>query len=228
MAPRPGATSRLARATRALRVAALLLLASFAPLQAQQAARGEGRALVIGWVGDTDQAPIAGAVVWVVGSSRYVRTDSTGRFVLGEVPVGLQVIAVQKLGYKPHYFNVTLVDQQRLGAEVVLAHQAAALDTVRITARGERWTKPSRLAYTTKFDGFYERRATAVGDFMTREQLARTGSFTLANALEGQIGGLQSRTIGGHVDIRFGLCQGNGVQVYVDGRRVTNSAVPAG
>lgn len=113
-------------------------------------------------------APVAGASVTIAGTSAGVVSSSEGRAVLAALP-GRRFIHVRALGFEP-FDSLLLVGSAPATLAISLRRAAVQLDSVRVTASNVG--KPARYAATTKFDGFYERRATAIGGtFLTREDI---------------------------------------------------------
>jgi hypothetical protein len=184
-------------------------------------------------------APVAGASITIAGTSAGVVSSSEGRAVLAALP-GRRFIHVRALGFEP--FDSLLLVGSALA--ISLRRAAVQLDSVRVTASNVG--KPARYAATTKFDGFYERRATAIGGtFLTREDIERTNQDEAVGLLRA-VPGVQITSRSGMAPlVYFPRCSsganrspysigksdpiGNGgkellglVQLFVDGNRVSN------
>lgn len=115
-------------------IAALLLTAMFAstPLDAQQAT-----GIIAGRViNATTEAPIEAAAVRVVGQELATQTDSTGRFTLRGVRVGIVIIEVRRLGYAPVSRGDIAVSPAK-PAEVVVSLRAVDVQLQTVTVRPE-------------------------------------------------------------------------------------------
>ncbi len=113
--------------------------------------------------------PVAGAGVVVAGTNNGVITDLDGSFTLNNVPVGA-TLQVSCIGYATveYVFDGTV-------AKIVLKEDSELLDEVVVTALGISREKKS-LGY-------------AVQDVKS-EELTRSGSATLTDALMGKVAGL--------------------------------------
>lgn len=110
---------------------------------------------------DSSERPILDAEVLFPGLSISVRTDTSGRFRLSEIPAGVHRVVVRKLGFAPFeapvYFTGGRIAQRR-----VLLSRLTTLDTARITADAA----VSRLPRS-----FEDNRNVGLGHFITRADL---------------------------------------------------------
>jgi hypothetical protein len=82
------------------------------------------------------ERPLVRAVVTVVGSRTGALTDSAGRYVLHNVPVGRQQIVFQYLGYKPSLIPEVLVTAgKEVVLDVTMEESISALKDVTVTAQ---------------------------------------------------------------------------------------------
>lgn len=73
--------------------------------------RGEKTGAVEGLVTDSMGTPIEGIKITATGvmwTSQYAMTDSAGKFVLGDIPIGDQVVFAEKTGYIKRMRAVTI------------------------------------------------------------------------------------------------------------------------
>ncbi|MSR36164.1 MAG: carboxypeptidase-like regulatory domain-containing protein [Gemmatimonadetes bacterium] len=85
----------------------LLLLFVATQLAAQQSARAEGRTTVRGVVVDAlNGDPLPNTMIRLVDDRRGVLADSLGRFVIPNVRIGTQLVAVKQYGYEELDFEV--------------------------------------------------------------------------------------------------------------------------
>ena len=153
------------RCDRAVRVCCIAVLAMFGASAAAAQAR------VTGVVRDSSGAPLAGAEVSAQGTRRTVLTDRNGAFQLTGVDTGTSVVTVRRLGYAPASTLMRLVDGENRMADVVLLPVARELDTVSTTEQ-QLWREYPLLRE------FEENRRIGLGQFVTREMLARNqGGF---------------------------------------------------
>ncbi len=198
----------------AVGVAAVMAAALATPVAAQQpAAAGtiSGRVTERG----TD-APVSGAQVFVVGTTRSAITGDNGAFRITGVPVGTAQVRVRRLGYA----LVTLPANVQAGGSVALAFaldraQAQALSEVVVTATGA------------------QQEARAVGNQVGRitpDAQPLPAITTGSQLLEGKVAGVVITQSGGasgsgaRVRIRGGnsLSGNNEPLLIIDGVRVNN------
>lgn len=144
------------------------------------AAADSGRISVAGKVVSRGQ-PLSGAVVHIRGSELEAISDSVGSFVLNQLAAGTVVLEVHRLGFVAQDFPLTLIAGQNQTVSLELSPVPQVLPRVSVTST---LAKPERLAYTHKFDEFYERRARRVGTFLTREQIDSAFKSTTPELLQ--------------------------------------------
>src|SRR6266702_1960097 len=118
-------------------VAAWLVAAGFAagPVQAQQGS-------VAGQVSDkSNQQPVAGAGVLVVGTSLQARTGREGRYSITNVPPGKYEVQVRFIGYATATQPVTVATGQPATLDFALTPAAVPLDAVVVSATGAEQLK---------------------------------------------------------------------------------------
>jgi TonB-linked SusC/RagA family outer membrane protein len=130
---------------------------------------------VAGTVSD-DLGPVAGASVFVKGTTNGTVTDADGRFVLNEVKNGA-VIQVSYIGYSTQ--EITYTGQAQL--TVTLAENAQALDEVVVVGYGTR--KKASLTGSVSTMNVNDIRSIPVGN--------------LSNALAGRLSGVTVTNTGG-------------------------------
>lgn len=112
------------------RVAALTLsLLVLVPITAAAQATGSIRGRVLS---DTKR-PLTGATVFIVGTNRGGMTNPQGEFVIANVPVGVQTVRVQMIGFARSDRSVTVAAGQAATVDFELATQALSLDEVVVT-----------------------------------------------------------------------------------------------
>ncbi len=197
-------------------LAAVVLLA--APPCAAQKAHGPTYQ-VAGRVVDSIANPIPGADVSIPPLHITVRTDVWGRFKLAGVPAGNHLVQVRKIGYGPVNVGIRTPRDTSL-TPVVLAAGAVQLRTV-VTRTVGLFGKPARLAYTMKFDAFYERRkySSAGGLFYTHEDVDRMDVQTFWDVLH-RIPHLEIWDNSGNVQFRFPRCGMGGTLIEWNGLRI--------
>ncbi len=150
----------------ALQLAALDSLERIAQKVGVDSITGEllqvGTASVTGIVRGAAGAPLAGAQVRVQDARASATTDSTGRYFLGALPEGTQILLVRQLGYALAELPVELRSGRSTAREVQLV-RAATLDTIVVSE------------YRTRYREFEFNRGMYIitGDFLTAGMIAR-------------------------------------------------------
>lgn len=114
------------------------------------------------------------SVTW--GADFHVsRTDTLGEVRLPANELARR-IRIRAVGFAP--IDTALGGWSGDTTVLTLRALAVRLDSIVVTAHGV--SKPLRYANTTKFDSFYERRATAIGGkFFTREEIEQANSSSV-------------------------------------------------
>jgi len=129
----------------------VLFFASVLPNAAESQGSIAGRVL-----SDSTRTPIPGAELIIAGSTRSAITDSSGRFVLRDVPAGMRLLIVRALGFRPDTSEVELFDNESLSREIFLRRRITTLGEVNI-----RDSAPSMSP--AKLMEFDERRRSGTG-----------------------------------------------------------------
>ena len=130
-------------------------------------------------------AAVAGATVSIVGSTRAVVTDSAGRFRFDVFPVGRSRILVRGFPYRPLELTVGASESEMVRLTIELDSsdvktEPRTLPTVTVNA--EPQASNYRLA------DFNRRRITGRGQYLTDEQIKRSGAASIADATRGMRG----------------------------------------
>jgi len=134
----------------------------------------QGTAGIAGQLIDrSTQAPLAGAVVNLLGAKTVLRTDTAGRFTQANLLAGTYVMQVRALGYRAESWVVELVDRQTLSVVLELEPTPVALPGVVV----EAWRKADAA------HGFQERRSKGRGVFITEQDIDRTRATRLGDVL---------------------------------------------
>jgi hypothetical protein len=124
-----------------------------------------GSAAVRGVVRGVGGLPLADAQVRVLGAAGAVVSDSRGRFALGDLPSGTQVLEVRRIGYLLAQQPVELRSARTVSQDVRL-QRIVTLDSVRVLARRSRYRE------------FEEhRKRSGFGTFLTEEDIERRHPF---------------------------------------------------
>ncbi len=118
------------RLSRAFLGGALLLLLGWAPAAAQA---------IRGTVTDSsNQHPLEGALVSLVGTSQRVNTRPTGEYVLADVAAGTHTVRVQMIGYAPAERRITLGDGEEGTLDISLKLQPVQMEELVVVGYGEQ------------------------------------------------------------------------------------------
>ncbi len=93
-----------------------------------------GTATVTGVVRGSKGEPLAGAEVRVNNARPVATTDASGRFTLGDLPAGTQLLNARRIGFGTSETDVELRAGQRSTRDVTL-RTAVALDSVRVVGQ---------------------------------------------------------------------------------------------
>ena len=161
-------------------------------------------------------APIAGATVTVGGTRLGAMSGNDGRYVITQVPVGRQVVAVRILGYAPKTDTVSVTENGEVAADFMIERSASQLSEVVVTATGDqRKVEIGNSVATLRADSLVAvAPITSVGDML---QGRVAGLLTFANA--GVTGSAPRIRIRGFNS----LSQPNNPMMIIDGTRVDNT-----
>jgi hypothetical protein len=143
-------------------LAAALLFAPTAPAAQQGPIRPAGVGLR---VVDSADGPIPGARV-VAGSGAGGVSDESGWVRLPGVQPGRVLVLVTRIGYRPAEFHLQVPLSGGLEVDVELEPAPVAVQEVTAVARSENGSLAAA--------GFYRRRESGMGTFLTREDIDRT------------------------------------------------------
>ena len=115
------------------RIVILLLVGILSSALSVQAQQGQ----VTGTVTDAESAePIQAAQVYIEGTSFGTLTDSIGRFILNNAPIGAQVLVIQHIGHATEFLDITVSAGQPVVLEIALAMDVMALDELVVVGYG--------------------------------------------------------------------------------------------
>jgi hypothetical protein len=124
-------------------------------------------------VSDTGLRPIPQADIGVLNSPLAIVTSDGGRFRITDMAPGAYIVTVRKLGYSPLASVVHVTAGETARMSFSLERLRVGIDTIRITERLKSYTMAD----------FERRRAAGNGRFMNTDEIARSGSYDLANVL---------------------------------------------
>jgi hypothetical protein len=139
---------------------------SFAPSESRvDADSGGARVDAVGAIGRTGTAALSGRVmgptnepvpraeVRVRGAVGQARTDSTGRYSLGQLPSGTKILDVRRFGYEVGEVQVELRGGVTTTKDVQLRRFVVTLDTMRSVAA--RYPEFEQRRYHSAYRGYY-------------------------------------------------------------------------
>lgn len=158
----------------------MALALSRTALSAQPTATIEGRV-----VHARSGSAIQGAEVVLLPDGRRVITDSAGRYALRSTPTGAQRLTVRALGFQPVELTVTLHPGDHLRPTIELT-SAASVDAAQPLA-------PVAVEAAASADGyrlvdFERRRRTGRGQYVTDDEIRRSGASRLQDLMRGMRG----------------------------------------
>jgi hypothetical protein len=124
-----------------------------------------GTASVSGVVRGVGGLPVADAQVRLLGARGAAVSDFRGRFTLGDLPSGTQVLEVRRIGYLLAQQPVELRSGRSVTQDVRL-RRIVTLDSVRVLARRSRYRE---------FEA--QRKRSGFGTFLTEEDIERRRPF---------------------------------------------------
>jgi hypothetical protein len=102
------------------------------------AAAATGTARLTGVIRGAGDLPLASAEVRVLGTRAIAQTDARGRYALGNLPAGTQLLEVRRLGYGVADIPVELRSGATVNGDMRL-QKIVNLDSVRVVAIGTRY-----------------------------------------------------------------------------------------
>jgi hypothetical protein len=144
------------------------------PSAARLPARPNG--VIDGAVVDSTLGPVPMAEVSVLRTPLRLLTNQQGRFRIIDVAAGQYILIVRRMGFRPisQVIDVRESDTLRVSYELSRVPRNL-LDTVRVVA--ERTSRD--------LQEFEQRRSQGLGEFLTRDQIARRGSVELVDLMRG-------------------------------------------
>ncbi len=182
-------------------------------------AAAQQTATITGQVSDAASGAALSAVqVYLAGTGTGTLTNSSGRYLLLNVPAGSYTIQVERIGYKSLTQEVTVSAGQTLDQNFSLGEEALGLDEIVVTGTA----------------GAARRRevGNSIGQLNTSNMVEPIAS--VATLLQGRVSGMNvtatSGSPGGGTAIRLrgnvSATMSNQPLIYVDGTRVVNESFP--
>jgi hypothetical protein len=139
---------------------------------------------------DSSDTPIANAEIMLTDLSLSVRSDSSGRFLIANIPAGPHRAVVRQVGFEP--FSATLIFSpgERVEADFVLSPVVTQLSDVRVTAASDR-------RYAMRLAEFEDRRRFGNGRFLTSNVFEDGVGRELAQVMISNIPGVRTKVVNG-------------------------------
>jgi hypothetical protein len=191
-----------------------LRFALLASLIASTALGAQAPRALVGLVRDSAGHGIPGAEVRARGNVVVAISNDSGRFHVGQMPIGARGVFVRRLGFAPQRVPIrTSLAGSVDSVDVVLtavAHSLAAVEA----------EDPHDSLSRKVLAEFWERRARGFGKFVTRDEIERKGATRFVDVVR-SVSGLSIMNYRGHQEIRFrGAAIGSAncpPQYWVDG-----------
>jgi hypothetical protein len=157
--------------------------------------------------------PLLGIQVLVTGTRLWTLTNSDGVFQLRNVPPGKHIVEVKHPNRAPLAFPVTLEPGQNL--ELVVRIETTSVPLPELVVEGEREVPAPKMV------GFYSRKGSGQGYFITREDIEKRNPRVLSDMLR-SVPGLRIVCNGGHCTVRSfsetrRIMGGCPIQYFLDG-----------
>lgn len=133
---------------------------------------------------DVDGRPIPEAQVLLPDLPRTAFTDEEGAFRISNIPAGTHTVVVRRIGHKQQTISLTFAANRTLERRLLLS-RVVTLDTVAVRAAAE-------------IPSFDEHRRIGLGQFLTRDVLAKHEGRRLSEVLSEVSGTRIVRGAGGH------------------------------
>jgi hypothetical protein len=199
----------------------LLVCAALSPpLFAQQGATLSGRV--------TDRSTgkgIAGAQLILTADSRSVTTDSAGKYTFSEIPAGVAQMLVRATGFPAMPVVIQLADGQNAERPVVLDSTAFGRLAAAQTLPMVGVTAPAPVL-NYRLVGFERRRINGRGQYLSEDDILKTGAYTVADAVKGMRGVTYECGGGGGCYVRMSRAPMQCLPEYVVDDQVMNDFGP--
>lgn len=157
--------------------------------------------------------PLLGVQVVVTGTKIWTLTNADGTFQLRNVPPGKHIVEVKHPNRAPLAFPVTLEPGQNL--ELAVRLETTSVPLPEFVVEGQPVAPPPKMA------GFYTRKGSGQGYFVTREDIEKRNPRVLSDMLR-SVPGLRIVCDGGHCRVRSftetrRIMGGCPIQYFLDG-----------
>ena len=153
-----------------------IILAMCISLAAASAALAQSGGTVTGRVTSADgAAPVPGATVILLGTTRGAVTDSAGRYRLAGVPAGAHRFEARRIGFLSNDQTVTVAAGQTVVANFTLANSPITLEAVKTVGYGTQEARTVTGAVST----------------VSAQNIAQIATADPAKALQGRVAGVE-------------------------------------
>jgi hypothetical protein len=197
------------------------------------ASAASGTARLAGVIRGPAGQTLPSAEVRVLGTTAVVRSDASGRYSLGDLPAGTQVLAVRRVGYSPTEAAFELRSNATVDGDVRL-ERVVMLDSIRIVALRSRYPAFEQRRKMSPFGRFigpdemawyqrYPQMSDVIrmlgfrvdGDGMFAQAISRPGPFSQQCEMNIIINGAEHQPINGVNPINVGaIAVGSGPGGY--------------
>ena len=176
----------------------LFLLALLAALCSAPCMTYAQSAVLVGRVvEDSTSRPVAGAQIVIGTVTKTAISDSSGAFILSDVPVGLYTVLVRAVGFTPFEQRLVFRSGERIDLDIVIKRPGPALTRVDVMAS----------AVPVFLKAFDARRQLGQGRFLDTTDIAPFADSQLPSLLTARLSGVRQIRYGG----RTALASGRGV-----------------
>jgi hypothetical protein len=202
----------------------LIFLAGLASSLAAGANAQPASATLTGRVTDRSTGRgVVGARLVVLADSRSVTTDSLGNYEFRSIPAGVSQLTVIAEPFPALSFIVQLAPAERFNRPVELDSSAAGRSAQALPPVGV--SAPAPIA-NYRLAGFERRRISGRGQYLTEDEIVKTGAFNVADAVKGLRGVTYECGGGSGCYVRMARAPGRCLPEYVVDDQVQNDFGP--
>lgn len=132
--------------------------------------------------------PLLGVQVILTGTKLWTLTNADGLFLLDGLPPGRHIVEVKHHARAPIAFGVNLIPEQTV--ELAVKMETSSVPLPELVVEGEKPPPPAKMV------GFYGRRGSGQGHFVTREEIDKRQPRVLTDMLR-SVPGLRITCDGG-------------------------------
>ncbi len=126
-------------------------------------------------VDDSSRAPLAQVEVYIAAAGRFTRTDSSGRFIFGDLPKGTYDLRARRLGYEPLTKSLALTPADTVEYELGMVAAPQLITQVDVRA-------PSDLT-DPKLADIERKKRSGIGRYLSREDIQKYDDRMLSDIL---------------------------------------------